>query len=251
MDVTTRGRALAGRIFPKKVRRTLVRLANWPPVGLVRFGALRRTRPINANWGQERGGPVDRYYIENFLAKHSTDVCGRVLEIGTNQYTQTFGGDKVSHGDVLHVSEEKPEVTIIGDLTLAEHIPSDVYDCVILTQTLQFIYDVRAAIRTVHRILRPGGVVLSTIPGISKISRYDMDRWGDYWCFTEMSAERLFGEFFPTETLSITVHGNVLAAISFLHGIAASELKKHELDLVDPDYQLLITIRAVKADEGR
>ncbi len=248
MDVTAKGRELAGRILPKNVRRTLVRLANWPPVGLVRFGSLRRTRPINANWGQERGGPVDRYYIENFLGQHEADVRGRVLEIGTDHYTKTFGGGKVDQSDVLHVAETKPEVTIIGDLTSADHIPSDKYDCVILTQTLQCIYDVRAAIRTVHRILRPGGVVLATIPGISKISRYDMDRWGYYWSFTEKSAERLFGEFFPDDKLSVMVHGNVLAAISFLHGIAANELKQRELDAVDPDYQLLITIRAAKAN---
>jgi hypothetical protein len=43
------------------------------------------------------------------------------------------------------------------------------------------------------------------------------------------------------------VHGNVLAAISFLHGLAAEELRPEELDHRDTDYELLITVRARKS----
>ena len=121
--------------------------------------------------------------------------------------------------------EDRPQVTIIGDLTHADHIPADSFDCIILTQTLQVIYDVPAALRTVYRSLKPGGVALVTIPGISQISRYDMDRWGHYWSFTTCSARRLFEAHFPAEKLEITAHGNVLAAVAFLHGLAQEELR--------------------------
>jgi SAM-dependent methyltransferase len=242
-----RGLTLAARrVLPLPTRRRLVRLTRWPHVGLVRFGSLRRMRPISSVWGTDRGSPVDRYYIEQFLAGCAQDIRGHVLEIGTDTYTRMFGGNRVTRSDVLHVSERNPKVTILGDLTQADHLPSDSFDCIILTQTLQFIYDVPAVLETVHRVLKPGGVALVTVPGIANISRYDMDRWGHYWSFTTLSARRLFEAVFPSQCVRIEAHGNVLASIAFLHGLAAEELRRKELDHFDPDYEFLITVRAEK-----
>jgi len=222
------------------------RLSVCPPVGSVRLGSLRRLQPISRVYGFDRGLCIDRYYIDQFLSAHTPDIRGCVLEIGDDTYTRAFGGDHVSESDVLHVAEGDPKATIVADLTCADQIPSDVFDCIIFTQTLQFIYDMRAAIRTLHRILKPGGVLLATFPGISQISRYDMDRWGDYWRFTTLSARRLFEEVFPAGNVSVEAYGNVLAAIAFLHGLAAEELKQRELDHNDPDYEVLITVRVAK-----
>jgi hypothetical protein len=109
---------------------------------------------------------------------------------------------------------------------------------------------VPVALRTVSRVLRPGGVVLATLPGISPISRYDMDQWGCYWAFTSLSARRLFEAAFPASAITVEVHGNVLAAAAFLFGLAAEELEPGELDARDPDYELVITVRAEKATGG-
>jgi SAM-dependent methyltransferase len=240
-------RSVARRLLPVTARRKIVRLTRWPPVGLVRLGSLRRLRPISPDWGAERGQPIDRHYIERFLAQNAADIQGRVLEIGGNSYTLAYGGDRVTQSEVLHVAESRPHVTILGDLTNADHIPTESFNSVILTQTLQAIYDVRAAIATVHRILKPGGVVLATVPGISKISRYDMDRWGYYWSFTTASAHCLFAEVFSAANVQVEGHGNVLVAIAFLHGLAAGELRARELAAHDPDFEVLITVRGVKA----
>ncbi|MDT7947006.1 MAG: methyltransferase domain-containing protein [Thermoflexus sp.] len=172
-----------------------------------------------------------------------------MLEIGDDTYTRRFGGDRVARSDVLHVQEGNPKATIVADLTCADSIPSDTFDCIIFTQTLHVIYDVRAAIRHLHRILKPGGVLLATFPGISQINRYDMDRWGDYWRFTTLSARRLFEEVFPPGNVTVRAYGNVLAAVAFLHGLSAEELRREELDYHDPDYELIITVRAVKPRE--
>jgi SAM-dependent methyltransferase len=216
-----------------------------PAVGHVRMGHLRRVTPISAQYGFDRGLPVDRYYIANFLLRQSADVRGRVLEVGDNSYTRAYGGDRVTVSDVLHVKPGNPEATIIADLTDADHIPSDTFDCIILTQTLHLIYEVRAALATLQRILKPGGVLLLTVPGISQIAG---DEWGRtwYWSFTALSLERLFGEFFPAQNVSIEAHGNVLAATAFLQGLATEELTRAELDYQDPLYQVLLTVRAVK-----
>jgi hypothetical protein len=95
-------------------------------------------------------------------------------------------------------------------------------------------------------MLKPCGVLLLTIPGISRISRYDMDRWGDYWRFTLASAQRLFTEVFPEDSVRIETYGNVLAATAFLHGLSVEELTEDELDDSDPDYEVTIAIRAMK-----
>ncbi|HET9531811.1 MAG TPA: glycosyltransferase, partial [Blastocatellia bacterium] len=216
----------------------------------VKLGALRRVTPISRNWGFDRGLPIDRHYIEAFLARRAQDIRGRVLEIEDDMYTRKFGNGAVLATDVLHVNEKNPRATIIADLTSADHVPSDTFDCIILTQTLHIIYDTRAALGTLHRILKPGGTLLATFPGITRISH---DEWSGswFWGFTTASTKRLFDETFPGANIDVQAHGNVLAAISFLHGLAVEDLSPEELDYFDPDYEVLITVRAEKARASR
>jgi len=222
----------------------LRRFGQRPSRGDVTFGELRRLTPISRSFGFDRGTPIDRHYIEQFLQANATAVQGRVLEIGGNEYTRRFGTG-VTHGDVLHI-EPGHGATIVGDLADGAALAPDTFDCIICTQTLQHIYLVQEAISTLHRTLKPGGVLLLTVPGISQISRFDMDRWGDYWRFTTLSARRLCEERFPPEHLSVEARGSVLAAVAFLHGLAAEELTADELQHQDDDYELVITVRAVK-----
>jgi len=217
-----------------------------PPVGSVNLGSLRRTIPFSQEFGYDRGLPIDRYYIEKFLSEHQLEVSGHVLEVADDNYTRRFGGDRVTQSDVLHLMPGDPKATIIADLARGDHFLSNTYDCIILTQTLQFIFDVPAALQTVYRILRLGGVVLATFPGISPISRYDMERWGHFWGFTSLSARRLFEQAFAPDGVQVKVYGNVLAASAFLYGMAAEELKRQELEDLDPDYEVIIAVRAVK-----
>lgn len=223
----------------------------WPPVGGLSFGSLRRLEPVSRQFGLDRGTPIDRYYIERFLASNQEGVRGRVLEVGDSVYTRRFGGARVTQSDVVHAEPGNPNATLVADLARGDELPSDAYDCVICTQTLPFIYDVRDAVRTLHRILKPGGTLLATVPGISQISRYDMDRWGDYWRFTTLSTRKLLLDFFPEAALDIRAHGNVLVAVAFLNGLAAEELTAAELDHTDPDYEAVITVRATKPGVAR
>lgn len=241
-------RSIARRLLSLSARRRIRRYTCWPPIGLVRLGNLRRVKPISPVWGFDRGLPIDRYYIEQFLKTHISDIQGHILEIKDDLYASRFGGDRVTTIDILHAEEGNPSATIVADLTCASQIPTDTFDCIILTQTLHLIYDVRAALFTLYRILKPSGVLLTTVSGISKISREDMDRWGHNWSFTTLSSKRLFEEFFPKMNVAVKAYGNVLSAIAFLHGLASEELHREELDHYDPDYQVLITIKAVKPE---
>jgi SAM-dependent methyltransferase len=250
----TTAQVVAKRVLPSPVRQWLWRLGHnlsfWPPIGWVCFVSLRRVNPISQIFGLERGQGIDRYYIEKFLAQYAADICGCVLEVADNRYTSRFGGERVTKSDVLHVQSGNPRATIVADLASYNDIASDSFDCIIVTQTLQFIYDVRAAILTLHRILKPDGVLLATFPGISQISRYDMERWGEYWRFTTRSARKLFEEAFPAAKVTVEAHGNVLAASAFLQGLALEDVRPEELNCRDPNYEVLITVRAVKSGEN-
>jgi len=228
------------------IRKAQHRYSLRPPLGWVRFGTLRRIVPISPIFGMERGQGIDRYYIEKFLGKYSDDIRTHVLEIAEPRYTRQFGGNRVTRSDILHAVPGNPEATLVGDLVTGQGIPREAFDCMILTQTFPFIYEVRAAIATVFAALKPSGVLLATVSGISQISRYDMERWGDYWRFTTASSHRLFNEFWPSEGVTVEAYGNVLVAMAYLYGLSSVELTAQELDYHDPDYQVLITIRAVK-----
>jgi SAM-dependent methyltransferase len=217
------------------------------PVGTVDLGSWNRLTPISGVFGRDRGLPIDRYYIEQFLAANASDIQGRVLEIGDAFYTTKFGGDRVTHSDVLHVRAGNPLATIVADLTRADNIPTDTFDCIILTQTLQMIYPLRAALAHVQRILKPGGVLLVTGSGITKIARREgIDDWGEYWHITGQGAQHLLQEFFPAANVHVQIYGNVLTAAANLYGMAAEEFTSDALDYCDADYEVLVTIRAQK-----
>src|SRR5438876_1720600 len=117
-------RKLLKSITPVPVLRLLARWRGQPyspPVGRVQFGELRRKTPISRHFGFDRGLPIDRYYIEGFLARNAADIRGRVLEIGDNAYTRKYGGHSVTMSDVLHVAKGNPIATFVDDLATADH----------------------------------------------------------------------------------------------------------------------------------
>lgn len=209
--------------------------------------ALAGLNPVSRCFGMDRSGtPIDRHYIEAFLAHHAADIRGRAIEVGDDSYIRKFGGDRVSQRDILHVIDDSSGATIVGDIQSGAGIPTDTFDCFLCTQTLMFIADVRQGVATIHRSLKRQGVVLATVAGISQICRYDMDRWGDYWRFTNLAARRVFADVFGEENVTVQSYGNSFAAVALLQGLTAEELTTEELDRPDRDYEIIIAVRAVK-----
>jgi hypothetical protein len=161
-------------------------------------------------------------------------------------YTIRYGGERITRSDVTHHAAGNPRATMVLDLTNAGHLSDPLFDCIICTQTLQFIFEVRAAMATLYHLLKPHGVLLMTSPGISQICRPDMQATGEFWRFTDASMRRLLTEVFPDSRCEVHAYGNVVSSIAFLHGIAAEELSTEELDTRDADFQLVLTARAVK-----
>jgi SAM-dependent methyltransferase len=209
------------------------------------WGDLRRLQPVSREFGYDRGLPIDRHYIERFLETHRRDVAGRTLEIGDDEYTRRYGGGRTTRRDVLHVHSRNPAATIVGDLADAPQIANETFDCIVLTQTLHLIYDVDRAVATLHRILRPGGIVLATFPGISQLSGDEWSRtWS--WGFGSRLARRLFVPRFGEHNVTVEAHGNSLAAAAFLHGLATGELAPAQLDVDEAGCELLVTVRAIR-----
>jgi len=214
-------------------------------VGLKNFGDLHRISPVSRIRGLDRsrsvraepGQPIDRYYTEVFFQRHSSDIQGQVMEIGDSGLMRLFGGDHITQSTVMAADHDRD-------------FPRRAFDCLIHAQAFSSTYDFKSAIQDAYAVLKPGGILLVTLPGISQIRRPEMEQIGDYWRFTDASVKKMFGDVFGSENIMVETYGNVLAASALLFGLESHELKKEELDFNDPDYQVIIAVRAVKPERN-
>jgi len=240
-------------VLPQPARARLRRLMRLRRLVLrPRWGNLRRRRPFSEHFGNDRGTPVDRVYIERFLAAHAADVRGRALEVGDAGYTRRFGASAVTDSDIVDIDPGNEAATIVADLAQPGSLPDDRFDCFLLIQTLQYVADVPAALRNAWRSLRPGGVLLVCVPGISRLDP-DPGPDHDLHRFTPAGLAATLRATLPGAGQRIVGYGNLLAAVAFLYGIAAEELRAEELAAYDPHYPVLAAARVVKptGTEGR
>ena len=214
---------------------------NRPPVD---FGDLRRTTPFDPFYGFGRGQPIDRFYIERFLAGARDSIRGRILEVGDDRYASRFGSS-VTSVDILDIDPANERATIVDDLSVGAAIPRGAFDCVIVTQVLQLVRDIDRAIHILREALAPGGALLATMPGLSQTVLDTEGEW--FWNLTRASARHLFETHFAPSDLDIESFGNVLGATAFLQGLAVEELEPAELEVNDQHYQLLVAIRATRS----
>lgn len=205
--------------------------------------------PVTNDWGFSRGRPVDRYYIESFLQRYSEHIKGHVVEVGDRGYTHRFGNGRVNTTDVWDVNSENNMATIVADLSCASHVPSNTFDCFILTQVLVLIQNVEEAVRELYRVIKPGGVALITVPGISQISSVDEEATSWSWSFYPKTLKRILTDAgFEQESLVVEGMGNLKTTVAFLAQLAQSDLKPQDYEFNDNRYPLVVVARAVKPD---
>jgi hypothetical protein len=212
------------------------------PVGAIDWGGLRNFNPVSDDWGFDRGKPIDRYYIEKFLAANAPLIRGDCIEVLSRDYTNRFGSDRVTQSDVLDIDPENGRATIVGDLTNPATLRVDAYDCFVLTQTLPVIYDARAALANAYSATKPGGALLITVPALCRYSPHPMD----YWRFTRSSLTKLIGEATDASDYVVEDRGNLIASLAFLIGASCRELTPGELDFYDQRFPIIVTARVVK-----
>ena len=208
---------------------------------------LRKTKPISNDYGWSRGKPIDRFYIEKFLDTNKILIKGDCGEISEARYFEKYNNNLVKSFKIFDIDVSNKLAEIHGNLEDINKIPEKVFDCFICTQVLNFIYDFSTAVESLHKMLKPEGVLLLTVAGPSShISEYDMLRWGDYWRFTEQSILKVCEKTFGENNVEVKSYGNVLTATSMLQGISSEELTNDEINYYDPIYPILITVVAKK-----
>lgn len=213
------------------------------PLGTLDWGDLRRMEPVSDRWGFDRGQPVDRFHIERFLQAHAADIAGDCVEVLNGDYVRRFGGERVQRLEVVDINADNPNATIVGDLCDPRTLGEARYDCFVLTQTLQVIFDAAAVVRNAWRALKPGGCLLVTVPCLCRYSPHPVD----HWRFTDRSLAQLLAENTDAVEPEVRMHGNLVASIAFLTGLAAAELSQDELEHEDLRFPIVVTARARKA----
>ncbi len=212
------------------------------------WSVLRRVRPYRAELGGRRGKYIDRFYIERFISTYQDSIRGRVAEFEGDEYTRRFGGDRITHSDILDVNELNVRRTMAIDLAQTDSAPEALFDCIICTQTLFLIENYEAAVRSLYKMLKPAGTVLVTVPGISPIIRGNLIAGSgeDFWRFTARSIRHIFGRVFGEDNLTVCAYGNALTATAFLHGLVQEELTPAEFEHIDRDYEVIVAAKATK-----
>lgn len=203
------------------------------------------TIPISRTFGSERGKAVDRYYIELFLEKYANDIKGTVMEVANNNYTLMFGGQRVEKSIISHVMGWGKDAIKVNFET-GEGIVENSIDCLICTQTLQYIFDLPQAMKNIYKALKPNGVALITVPGIKPLCEYDSNLWGEYWSFTVKSMDRLCNSIIDKSNYLVKQYGNSKVAVAYLYGVCVEEIDIKDLEYYDEQYPFIITARIKK-----
>jgi SAM-dependent methyltransferase len=199
-------------------------------------------------WGEERGLVVDRLFIERFLARHADDVRGRVLAYHDASYATRYGRHRLVACDVLDADATNPAATVVADLGDAAQIASGAYDCILLPHVVQLLGDPAAALAVCAHALKPGGVLLATVPTAGRIE--DGGPRTDYWRFAPERLAELLAAAFGVANVTVEGLGGTDAAIAFLSGLAVAEVDEARLEGEPGEAPLVVAARAVKPLEG-
>ncbi|MFI7635070.1 class I SAM-dependent methyltransferase [Nonomuraea sp. NPDC049400] len=203
------------------------------------WGVLARAEPFSDCFGYDRGTPIDRRYIEAFLASGAHLIRPPLLEVGENVYARRFAAG-AAETDVVDIDPDNEDATLIADLCEQGSLPAARYRCVLLVQTLQYVRDPRAALVNVRRSLAPGGSLLVTVPGISRTDPVDDALMADRWRFTPAGLRDLLAEVFGPDSVRCRGYGGLRAATAFLYGLAAEEIGPLDENMEDAEFPIVV-----------
>jgi SAM-dependent methyltransferase len=234
-------------VLPKPVKERARRALRTMAALTARVHFTVGVQPVSPVSGQDRGTPLNRYYLAQFLHEFSSDIAGSCLEFQEDLYTSRFGGEKVAHLDILHQEAGNPKATIVADLTTPNAMPSQAYDCIICTYVLHVIFELDTAVSELYRLLKPGGVLLVAVPHIGR----SRGQWHELWRFTPDGLHRLLARAFGAEQVIVRAAGNSLTAAGIIRGLAAEDFTTAELDHHhDPDFAVGLFARACKRHQA-
>jgi hypothetical protein len=236
-----------GAIVPEPVRRRMWHAFNVMHIVTSRTRMVTGVEPLSLQWSTDRGLPIERYYLAQFLEEWRSEIRGRCLEFQDGLYTRSYGGDHVSHVDILHHDGSNPQATIVADLSRPTDIPSESFDCIICTYVLQLVFELDVCVTELHRLLAPGGTLLVAVPNVAMSA---MPLYSDTWRFTPKGLEALLARTFGGDNVTVRAYGNSLTTAGSLRGLVASEFTAKELAYHDPRFAVITCAGARKPGAG-
>jgi hypothetical protein len=222
----------------------------WPIIRTLRAMQMRRLQPFYQ--GRSAGLSIIRYYWADFLEQHQRDIRGHGLEIEETVTLRQYSGEMLTQADAIDLSAHSPEVRVMADLSRADAVPGEQYDCFVIPFSTAVIYDIEAALYHAVRILKPGGVLLVNFWCIDYYLHRGLDMgtggalYMHHW-FTPIQVHGLLrGLDLCEQHYQVQVYGNLMARMAFLLNLPARDLTPVERDQVDPGQPLLICARVVK-----
>ncbi len=136
---------------------------------------------------------------------------------------------------MIDIDPRNLQAQLRADLSRPRSLPTETFDCIVLTQTLQLLADPATALTNCHQALHHDGALLVTVPCLGRIS--PSSRAQDRWRFTPAGLWELFSAW--DGPVTVTGHGNLRVCLAALIGEAAEDLTPAELDHHDPDFPLV------------
>lgn len=131
-----------------------------------------------------------REYLDSFLFENVSAMQGEVLDVGGRR-KQKRGLFRPPVEKVTSWKYLNPDPASEPDLVATAEalpLPASSADTVVMTEVLEYVSDPLQALREVHRVLRPGGTALVSVPLLSPIhGDWQFDRFR----FTRSGLEQL------------------------------------------------------------
>jgi SAM-dependent methyltransferase len=227
----------------KSVARQVRGLVKLPNAVTSRSRIAVGVKPLSYRWGEDRGQPIHRYYINRFMKKYAPDIHGHCLEFQDPAYAVWFGGAALTKLDILHIDDSNPRATLVADLTKPNEIPTGLFDCIVCTHVLHIVYELGRIVAEMHRILKPGGVLLVAVPCVSMWEPQEHELWR----FTPDGLRKILASAFGAANVVVHAFGNSLTSAGELRGLVAEEFTHQELEYQDERFPVEVCARAVKA----
>jgi len=111
------------------------------------------------------------------------------------------------------------EVSLVGDIQNLAMISSESYDSVVCLEVLEHVPEPAAALAEIARILRPGGILVLSVPHLSRLHEVPLD----FYRYTEYGLRHLLNKY-GLEVIEIQDRGGLFTflghqASTFLLGV--------------------------------
>lgn len=197
-----------------------------------RIGVL----PFDRDFGDSRGTPVGRYYVEKFLRENADQVRGRCLEFGDPRYKSYFPA--AEKYEVVSI-KPGPGVDYVCDIHDPKGLPEGEYDSIVCTQVFEHLARPELAAQSLYRLLKPGGVLLLTAPFLNPVHGLPLD----FRRFTPNALELILQDA-GLVVDSIDFGGNSNVSLGSMLGMVQEDFTTKELEIKDPVYPYNCLIRA-------